>query len=105
MIRLESFDCLNAHKRKILRILEGREFTLREITDCVGSSRSTNWRSLQVMERAGLVIPKKSYKKQWFEGAKKLQRDVVHWCLVEEGRDANIYFRDFKEMDGEKKHD
>jgi len=99
MIRLESFSCLNAHKRNILRLLTEREFTLREITAGVGKSRSSNWRYLQTLETAGLVQPKKSYKKQWYEKSKKLNRDIVLWCLTEDGKFANIYYRDFKKAD------
>lgn len=102
MIRLESFSCLNAHKRKILRLLEGREFTLREITDGVGRSRSKNWRDLQTLEKAALIKPRRSYKKHWSDKSKNLNRDIVLWGLTEDGRHANIYFRDFKEEDDKK---
>jgi predicted transcriptional regulator len=96
MIRLESFDCLNPHKRSILRLLNEREFNLREITEAVGKARTTNWNALQVLDRAGLISPKKAYKRQWYTKSKKLHRDIVRWLLTEEGRHAIKYYKDFE---------
>jgi DNA-binding transcriptional ArsR family regulator len=107
MIRLDSFDSLNPHKRAILKILQDREFNLREVTEAVGKSRSTNWHALKVLSKVDLIVPtkrtsKRLLKPHWSEKVKKLNRDLVRYALTENGRYALEYYKNF---DGSEKNE
>lgn len=97
MKRLECFDCVNAKRFRILKVLEGRSLDLGEISSLTGFKKNTIFYHLKILLSANLVEKKEAKKRTWWIKAKFSSKDVVRWSLTHDAILALDYFgRDSK---------
>ena len=91
-VRLPSFDCINAFRLEILKILLDKELDIGEIIALSGKKRSKVFYALSVLSETGLVKKKDCLKKTHCKYAHSENKAVTRYFVSPEGLLALGYF-------------